>query len=348
MADLLMPGKYSGKSLILSYSTWWLGYIALQTLVLYYSFELSLQLSLIDAVLTNTILALAAYAMVNLIRFYQPRQVLRLIDSIGIAILSMILMQWLARLMMPDELGYHGFLEKAIFVRCFFAWIMISLFSASASLWFYLREQQEIENRKSVSEKLSREAELSRLRQQLQPHFLFNSLNSISALAGTKPEEARRMIQQLSDFLRGTLKKDDQQLVTLSEEIEHLKLYLEIEKVRFGHRLKTHIEHENEALVCRLPSLLLQPIVENAIKFGLYDTTGEIVIRMIAHAEDNYLVIRVENPYDPQTAKPRQGTGFGLNSVQRRLYLLYARQDLLTTAQDEVTFTTLIKIPQSA
>jgi len=94
--------------------------------------------------------------------------------------------------------------------------------------------------------------------------------------------------------------------------------------------------------------LLLQPLVENAIKFGLYDTIGEITIRVYAVSTENQLIIRIENPFDPQTSQPRQGTGFGLKSVQRRLYLLYARNDLLTTQQVENIFTTEIKIPQPA
>ena len=117
--------------------------------------------------------------------------------------------------------------------------------------------------------------------QQLQPHFLFNSLNSINALIGFKPDEARKMIHQLSDFLRGTLKKDDDQLqVTLNDELQHLNLYLEIEKVRFGHRLQTEISCDERSGSAKLPSMLLQPIVENAIKFGLYDTTGEVVVSL--------------------------------------------------------------------
>jgi len=90
-------------------------------------------------------------------------------------------------------------------------------------------------------EKLATAAELSKLRQQLQPHFLFNSLNSISALTNSHPEKARFMIQQLSDFLRGTLRQEDHHWNTLEKELEHLKLYLEIEKVRFGDRLQTEI-----------------------------------------------------------------------------------------------------------
>jgi LytS/YehU family sensor histidine kinase len=213
-----------------------------------------------------------------------------------------------------------------------------------------MQEQRDSELREQDAIKLAREAELATLRQQLQPHFLFNSLNSISALAGSRPEEARKMIQQLSDFLRGTIRRDDQQLVTLEEELKHLQLYLEIEKVRFGHRLKTEVIKDDAALSKKLPSLLLQPIVENAIKFGLYDTTGEITIKITAMTVDNNLELKVENPFDPVTSQPRQGTGFGLTAVQRRLYLLFARNDLVTTSQEGTknpVFITNVKIPQT-
>jgi two-component system LytT family sensor kinase len=348
MAEPLMTKKITGRSLLLAFGSSWLGYGILQSLILVFSIGLDPFIAIKDSLVTNSLLGMSAYTMINLIRVYQPRQMLRLIDSIGLAVVAMFIMKWLAPYLVDDSAAYLDFVQKSMMIRCFFAWMLISLFAASAALWFYVSEQQEMESRRATSENLAREAELSRLRQQLQPHFLFNSLNSISALAGSKPEEARKMIQQLSDFLRGTLKKDDQQMVLLSEELDHLNLYLEIEKVRFGHRLKTHVEHDEKSLTQKLPSLLLQPIVENAIKFGLYDTTGEIVIRLIASSEDNYLNIKVENPFDPETAKPKQGTGFGLNSVQRRLYLLYARHDLLATSQDDVTFTTQIKIPQTA
>jgi LytS/YehU family sensor histidine kinase len=213
-------------------------------------------------------------------------------------------------------------------------------------IWFNWQEQQFNEQRKVDAEKLAKEAELFKLRQQLQPHFLFNSLNSINALIGLRPQEARKMVQQLSDFLRGTIKKEETQWVNLEEELQYLQLYLDIEKVRFGNRLATETTIDDDTLSMKLPSLLLQPIVENAIKFGLYDTVGEITIRIMARKQDDQLVIRIENPFDPQTAQPRQGTGFGLNSVQRRLYLLYARNDLMTTQQMDTVFATEVKIPQ--
>lgn len=214
-------------------------------------------------------------------------------------------------------------------------------------LWYSQQEQKEMDNRRTEAEKLSREAELFKLRQQLQPHFLFNSLNSISALTGSNPEKARHMIQQLSDFLRGTLRKNEQQWNTLEEELNYLELYLDIEKVRFGHRLRTEINYEQEILLLKLPALLLQPVVENAIKFGLYDTTGEVIIKISAIKEKGNLKIIVQNPFDAETSQPFKGTGFGLSSIQRRLFLLFARNDLLTTKKEGEFFTTVILVPQT-
>lgn len=319
---------------------------ALQSAVLFHSAGLPATIAIRDSLLNNIILAVGAYAMVNIMRFAQPLPLMSVFYSIVITLICTFSVKWLSGYIVSDDIAYQSFVTNSLLLRTMFGWLTIGLISAGAWLFSYINEQQEFEQRRNANEKLAREAELSRLRQQLQPHFLFNSLNSISALAGTKPEEARKMIQQLSDFLRGTLKKDDQQLVLLAEELSHLQLYLDIEKVRFGHRLQTYIENDDQSLAMKLPSLLLQPIVENAIKFGLYDTTGEIVVRLIAKARDQHLVISVENPFDPETAKPRQGTGFGLNSVQRRLYLLYARHDLLATSQDDIIFRTTIKIPQ--
>ena len=213
-------------------------------------------------------------------------------------------------------------------------------------LWYTQQEQKEMDKRKADAEKLAKEAELFKLRQQLQPHFLFNSLNSISALTGTQPEKARHMIQQLSDFLRGTMRKDEHQWSTLKEELEYLQLYLDIEKVRFGYRLQTVIECEEDSLQMKLPSLLLQPVVENAIKFGLYDTVGEVMIAITGRVKNDALEVTVANPYDSETAQPLHGTGFGLASIKRRLFLLFARHDLLKTLTTDNQFITTIEIPQ--
>ncbi len=340
--------NFSYRRLAVAYVTWCMCWIVLQAYALHHTFGVPWNLALSDGSITNALLAACGYVLISIMRFYQPIPGMRLAMSLFMSVCCVWIAEFCMTILGSDTPDYIAILDKSTTIRMLYSWLMISLISSVSWLWFSIKEQQETAGRSSTAEKLAREAELSKLRQQLQPHFLFNSLNSISALAGTKPEQARKMIQQLSDFLRGTLKKDDQQLVTLSEELDHLNLYLEIEKVRFGHRLKTVIEKDDQSLSLRLPSLLLQPVVENAIKFGLYDTTGETEIRVEARAEDGYLKLMVSNPFDPATAQPKQGTGFGLNSVQRRLYLLYARQDLLTTSQQDNIFKTQILIPQTA
>ena len=113
-----------------------------------------------------------------------------------------------------------------------------------------------------------------------------------------------------------------------------------------GVRLTTVIDHDLDSLDMRLPPMLLQPIVENAIKFGLYDTTDAVTISISARAEERYVRIAVQNPFDPETSRPTKGAGFGLSSIQRRLYLLFARTDLLETRIEDHLFTTIVKIPQ--
>ena len=343
-----MAQSISYRKLGFFFLLWCSCWIVLQSLALEYTFGFGWKVSLADAGVTNLVIAIGGYDMILVMKYYQPRQIIRLAMSIGLAVICVFAIHHLTLLLVAGTGEYLIFLEKSLFIRGLYIWLMIALVSSLTWVWFSVREQQEADNRALAAEKLAREAELSRLRQQLQPHFLFNSLNSISALAGSRPEEARKMIYQLSDFFRGTLKKDEQQLVPLSEELEHLTLYLDIEKVRFGHRLKTDIQFQDTTLAMKIPSLLLQPIVENAIKFGLYDTTGETIIKIHATVENNYLKLTIENPYDPTLTQPRRGTGFGLNSIQRRLYLLFARNDLLATDQKENIFTTILKIPQNA
>ena len=191
---------------------------------------------------------------------------------------------------------------------------------------------------------LLKEAELFKLRNQLQPHFLYNSLNSINALILTNPEKAQVMVGKLSDFLRHSVKRELEELQTLEDELSYLQSYLEIESIRFGDRLQIGIEKLYSG-VQNLPAFLLQPIIENAIKFGVYGTTGTIKISIKIELKDSLLIFTIVNPYD-NTMNKSGGTGFGLSAIRRRLYLMYGRTDLLETIRDENTFTTILKIPQ--
>jgi LytS/YehU family sensor histidine kinase len=308
-----------------------------------------LELAVKDALVSVGLLSLLGLVTMNMYRFYQPgksNRIYRFVFGIAIAGFYCFVLKHTLLYVIAGNEDYASFLEKSFVLRFIIAFLVVAFITLITWMLNSLHEQKEKEKHQNTADTMLREAELARLRQQLQPHFLFNSLNSINALIGTKPAEARQMVLQLSDFLRGTLKKDDQKLVSLKEEVDHLKLYLEIEKVRFGHRLRTEISLTEESLSKQLPPLLLQPVVENAIKFGLYDTTGEITIKLVSRLENNFLVIEVSNPFDPATQGANKGTGFGLSSIKRRLYLLYARNDLITTTKTEDIFTTLLKIPQ--
>lgn len=326
----------------------WVLWTGLQVKVLHW-YQFSLSAAFMDSIVSNILLAGACILTTNLLSYYLPSKERY---SYILALVSVLAVVWLlvSRLLLILFIGhkdYDSFFNQSLPIRLAIAFLVIGSMALLCVLWYTLQDQQENEKRRSEAERLTKEAELFKLRQQLQPHFLFNSLNSINALIGSKPQEARTMIQQLSDFLRGTLKKEDNAWVSLEEELQHLQLYLEIEKVRFGHRLSTEVVNDAEGRGCQLPSMLLQPIVENAIKFGLYDTLEPITIAIKAIMTDRTLIITVQNPFDSSTSLPRQGTGFGLTSVQRRLYLLFARNDLLETNANENIFTTVVKIPQS-
>lgn len=306
--------------------------------------------AIIDGVISTVTLFIFCLPLMTMLRYYTPRQKNYTNIFIWCVFISgawLLITRWLLNLVLGDTTGYSDFLDHSQIIRGSIGFLLTGCVALAFVIWYNWEEQKENEKRKQDAEKLSKEAELFKLRQQMQPHFLFNSLNSINALIGIKPEEARKMVQQLSDFLRGTLKKDETQWVTLKEELQYLQLYLEIEKVRFGNRLSTLIESDEVTNQMKLPALLLQPIVENAIKFGLYDTTGETLIRIHASEEKNNLELKIENPFDPETSSSNRGTGFGLNSVQRRLYLLFGRNDLLQTEIKENIFNTTVIIPQT-
>lgn len=305
--------------------------------------------AIFNSMATNFLLAIFCVFISNNMKYYLPRREKYgyiLVVSATATFIWLLLLQAVFWMFFANGSEYIDMIQSSWAIWFAFGFLLISSMSMFSLVWYSQEEQKETESRRAEAEKLSRDAELFKLRQQLQPHFLFNSLNSISALTGSNPEKARRMIQQLSDFLRGTLRKNEHQYNTLEEEIKYLELYLEIEKVRFGHRLLTEINYDPEILSAKLPALLLQPVVENAIKFGLYDTIGQVLIKISATKDLENLKIIVENPFDAETSQPFKGTGFGLSSIRRRLFLLYGREGLITTEKDGELFTTTILIPQ--
>jgi LytS/YehU family sensor histidine kinase len=182
---------------------------------------------------------------------------------------------------------------------------------------------------------LTREAELRALRAQINPHFLYNSLNSISALTSIDAAGARRMCMLLGDFLRRTLKMSALDRITVAEELAVVDAFIDIEQVRFGSRLGVERAVDPAAMRCRIPPLLLQPLAENAVAHGIAGLLEGGTISLMITRRDGRLILQVENPRDPDVP-PRAHGGHGLENVRRRLSAAYpdnARIDAVATRE---------------
>ena len=208
-------------------------------------------------------------------------------------------------------------------------------------------ESRQAQERSLELRVLAREAELAAYKSQIDPHFLFNCLNSISSLCGSEPQAARRMAILLGEFLRASLRLADRELIPLSEEIELARGYLTIERTRFGERLEVATDIAAEVSDFPVPSLLLQPLLENAIKHGLSHLVDGGVLTLAAYRDGDRLRIVISNPVDPDSDSA-DGEGIGLTNVIGRLELLYRGNAQLEVHRTELAFRVTIDLPRRA
>jgi two-component system, LytTR family, sensor histidine kinase AlgZ len=203
---------------------------------------------------------------------------------------------------------------------------------------------QQAERRSLEAGLLAREAELKALRAQLDPHFLFNSLNSISSLTARDPSAARRMCLLLADFLRDTLRLGAAQRISLQEELHIVERYLSIEQVRLGARLNVMKETSQQALSAKVPALILQPLAENAVLHGIAHLLEGGTVTIRAERQQSQLVVSVINPCDPDRGR-HQRAGFGLSLVRQRLQSQFGLAGQLEISEGRGEFTAKISLP---
>jgi len=191
---------------------------------------------------------------------------------------------------------------------------------------------------------MARDAELRALRAQINPHFLFNSLNSISALTSIDASRAREMCLLLADFLRLTLGMGEKSVIPFSEELDLLEKFMAIEKVRFGERLRMEENISEEAIHCAIPALLLQPLLENAVSHGIASMADGGLIRLEAQVQDGRLGITVENDRDEE-APSRKRNGVGLKNVRSRLEARYGKEATFRAEAEEDKFRVSMSLP---
>jgi|SRR5690606_7648746 len=340
------PTIQRNRFLLLSCSIIFVGWSIIQGGLLFW-YGTTLYAAIIDSLISAAVITIACYIIASVLYYYQPQKektTYILVWVISLTIISLAVTRYAIAWIIASE-GYQDSIDYSLPLRFLAAGLLIGCMAIINVLWNIQQNNRENESRKADAEKMAREAELYSLRQKLQPHFLFNSLNSIIALITQKPDLARTMVFQLSDFLRGTLHMDDQQLLDIEDELEHLQLYIDIEKVRFGHRLNITID-KVDAEDAQLPAMIIQPLLENAIKYGLYNTTGQVDIQINVTKQDNLLNINITNPFDIDSQTKQKSSGFGLRSIERRLFLIYGRTDLLHTNAGKHIFTASISIPQ--
>ncbi len=348
---MLNPITYNRRYLA-TYLSMWLAFALMQTSIFHYFFVLDLYASLVDAVTFNfllSIIGLAIWPLVSFSSLERARIANTMVTHIAGASVLIALLLFInynvVSYLLESNIAYLQFLEESLLLRAAIATIIYMLMALNYYVVIYNQEFKVRKINESELKQSLKEAELDMLKSQLNPHFIFNSLNSISSLTITNPEKAQEMVISLSAFLRYSIKPNQDKLIALSSEIEAVKQFISIEKVRFGDRLDVSINCSKQCSTYLLPPLIIQPLIENAIKYGVHESLDKAMIRIDCVCVNSVLEINVKNTFDADSKSTIQ-TGIGLKNVANRLRLIYESGNLLQVSQQKTIFNVQLLIPQ--
>jgi len=337
---------------------WWLVWLFLslgQSFIYYYAYGSFIWISVLDSIISMLIYSGIALSLWYPFRFFNTRAsetrtgtlISNIVISGAISIaLWVLITKFLVILILPKETIYLPYWEVTLPYRIGTGVFIYGIIILSYFLFISLSNLSEKRAKEAQLESLVKETELKMLRSQINPHFLFNSLNSISSLTITDPEKARIMVVKLSEFMRYALSRKDELPVSFKSELENLRLYLDIEKVRFGDKLITEEFIDEACLDIKIPVMLLQPLYENAVKHGVYESTKSVKITTTAKITERYLEIIISNNYESEIPSSR-GTGTGLSNVARRVELFYGNKGSIKTIRENGIYTVRLYIPVS-
>jgi len=334
---------------------WWLVWIFLalgQSLLFYYAFGSFNNIGIIDSLISLLLYSGIALSLWYPFNFFNTGEI-RTTTLISNLVLSgaisvglwVVVTKVVVQLVLPDVNNYQAYWDATFPYRIGTGVFIYGLVILSYFLFLSLSNLSEKNAKEARLESLVKETELKMLRSQINPHFLFNSLNSISSLTITDPEKARDMVVKLSEFMRYALARKDELPVSLQSELDNLRLYLDIEKVRFGDKLTIEEQIEPQCLDFKIPVMLLQPLIENAVKHGVYESTETVKIYTKAKIIQDYIEIIIRNNYDTEPSL-KKGTGTGLLNVSRRLELFYGNKASIKTSKENGIYTVTLYIPR--
>ncbi|MBE9517204.1 MAG: histidine kinase, partial [Bacteroidetes bacterium] len=243
------------------------------------------------------------------------------------------------------QVEYIEFLNQTIAWRAMLGGL---IYLVLVLIYYLVSNNQKLQERAQQEERLKgmvRDAELNMLKSQINPHFLFNSLNSISSLTMSNPEEAREMIIRLSDFLRYSLKHRENEYVPLGEELGRMKDYLAIEKVRFGEKLLYEFDVDKACEEFPVPTMIFQPLFENAIRHSVYESVDPVSIKFSCVPDEGHMKAVISNDFDP-AIPTRKGTGVGLQNVRQRIALAYKEKGTVQWSGNDGVFSVTILFPR--
>ncbi len=349
---MLNPVLKSTRSRIV-YVLIWVIIMMAHTFLLYFYYDIPLEYAVIDAFIYNfcyLFLGLGIWYIV-LYNDFELKKLMSLIAGhtlsaaliislwLGVAgFLVTLIIQNIDYIMLSNQLvpvrSIYGLLYYIVIVLVYYLFV------------YYQNFKEKIQHEAFIATKY-KEAELNALKSQINPHFIFNSLNSISSLTLSDPSRAQEMIVKLSDFFRLTLKKGNQYLTSLNNELNFTKLYFEIEKVRFGDKLQIIMEVPDSLGNIQVPHLILQPLLENAIKHGVQESLKSVEVTLSGTQTEDFLYLVLRNHYDQDLNIG--GEGIGLTNVRERMRLIYGSSDLLQikTEYEKNEFSVTLKIPLS-
>ena len=340
------------KRFLIVYSIIWLIIGATYSFVLIYLYDFGIAIAI-----SESLVFIALYALLGIGIWFpvyytdmEKNKVVNFISNhLAAASLAVGLWLWISFLILSsgfsDSEEYLQYLNDSITIKAVNGVLLYVLIAAIYYLLIYYNNFKAKLLREAELNALVKESELSSLKFQINPHFLFNSLNSISSLSMVSPEKAQDMVINLSDFLRYSLSHKDESLTSFEKELKNIDRYLKIEKIRFGKRLNVEREIGENCIRYLLPGLILQPLMENAVKYGIYESIDQSNIFIVTTCSDNLLEVTIKNDYDPDFIS-KKGEGIGLRNVISRMKLQYGRDDLVKITQDNKCYSITLYFPQ--
>lgn len=345
------PVLFNRKNFIYTTIIWGV-LIASHTLVLTIFYNQPFYFSFVDGIVFNLFFAILSLGIWYPVRFINLKQTSTsdiFLNHLGTAAISIVI--WYVVSHSTLSYFFRNSSDYLVFLNGSAPWrFAMGLFYYIIIIFIYylyisFRNMEEKIAQEAELKGLIRETELNLLKSQINPHFLFNSLNSVSSLTITNPDKAQEMIIKLSDFLRYSIGQKETPMVSLQDELHNINLYLDIEKTRFGDKLNFSIDVPEGCRSKQLPNMILQPLIENSIKHGVYESTEPITIWVKCEEEGNSMKITVKNNYDPES-RSKKGTGMGLKNIQNRLKIIYQADYLMKVSRDNNIFSVSVSFPQ--